>query len=300
MEDYTREAGVRELERQIGSVCRGIAAQVAQWPVNEKAKVEDKGKGVGKAKGDGEANVPGETSTQDLIHGNGKTQVKPVVNTNSKLKLEPGQPCVVTPKVVRGILGPERYDRQLDTRLSQAGVVVGLAYTPVGGEILFIEATSYAGKGNIMLTGQIGDVMKESANAALSLCKSRAGKHGWTDETFSKRDLHIHVPAGAVPKDGPSAGVAMFTALVSLLSGVKVKPGLAMTGEITLRGLVLPIGGVKEKTLAAARAGIRTVILPKRNQRDMEEVDAKVKKALKFIFVENVDELLHHALGRPV
>ena len=267
IEDYTREAGVRELERQIGAVCRGIAYEVALEPLRQhKEKI---------------SNDKGRLSN----------------TTPSLMNIRRVRKRVITPFLVRSILGPERYDRELYTKLSQPGVVVGLAYTPVGGEILFIEVASYAGKGNILLTGQIGDVMKESANAALSLCKSRSGKYGWNAELFSKHDLHIHVPAGAVPKDGPSAGVAMFTALVSLLSGKRVKPGIAMTGEITLRGLVLPIGGVKEKTLAAARVGITTVILPKRNERDLEEVDPRVKKKLKFIFVERVDELLVHALG---
>ncbi len=240
IDDYTREAGVRELERQVGGVCRGIAAEVA----------------AGKAR----------TRT-------------------------------VTADLVRKTLGAERYFREVDPRTRIPGVVVGLAYTPVGGDILFIEATSYSGRGNVTLTGQMGDVMKESATAAMSLFKSRAAGLNFDIRKLSERDLHIHVPAGAVPKDGPSAGVAMFTAITSLMLGRAVKPGVAMTGEITLRGLVLPIGGVKEKTLAAARAGVKTVILPAKNRRDMEEVDAEVKKKLKFVFVDNVDQLLRHALG---
>ncbi len=291
IDDYTREAGVRELERQIGAVCRGIAAEVARSLPMETVKPNSS-----QADTVHETNPTVEASGKDKsdvqAKANGKPKGHTAIAVNGAVRKR-----VVTAELVRKVLGAERYDRELDTRLNQPGVVVGLAYTPVGGEILFIEAASYAGKGNIMLTGQIGDVMKESANAALSLCKSRAQKFGWNDETFRKRDLHIHVPAGAVPKDGPSAGVAMFTALVSLLTNVKVKPGLAMTGEITLRGLVLPIGGVKEKTLAAARAGITTVILPKRNQRDLEEIDPKVKKKLKFVLVDNVDELLVAAMG---
>jgi ATP-dependent Lon protease len=241
IDDYTREAGVRELERQIGAVCRGVAAQVA-----------------------------------------GGKAVAPVVG----------------PALVRKLLGPEKYDRDPDTRTKVPGVVVGLAYTPAGGDLLFIEAASYPGKGQIVLTGQIGEVMKESATAALTLFKSRAAALHLDEHALSGRDVHIHVPAGAVPKDGPSAGVAMYTAIASLVLGLPVRPGVAMTGEITLRGLVLPIGGLKEKTLAAARAGIRTVILPKRNQRDLEEVDPQVRKKLKFVFAERVDQVLDCALGR--
>jgi ATP-dependent Lon protease len=173
-----------------------------------------------------------------------------------------------------------------------------LAYTPVGGDILFIEATSFPGKGGVTLTGQIGDVMKESATAALSLFKTRAPRFNYDVSRIAKLDLHIHVPAGAVPKDGPSAGIAMYTAISSLLLNIPVKPALAMTGEVTLRGRVLPIGGVKEKTLAAMRAGIRTILLPKQNERDFEEVDAEVKRRCKFFFVETVDEVLGHALGK--
>ena len=238
IEDYTREAGVRELERQIGAVCRGVAAQVAAM-----RKVGKKKWTIGAAQ-------------------------------------------------VRSYLGAEKYFREVDTRAKMPGVVVGLAYTSVGGEILFIEAASYGGKGRTTLTGHIGDVMKESASAAMSLFKSHAQKFHFDLKRLNERDMHIHVPAGAVPKDGPSAGVAMYTAIVSLLMDVPVKPRVAMTGEITLRGLVLPIGGVKEKTLAAARAGITTVILPDKNKRDLEEVDAEVLKKLEFIFVANVEELV--------
>ncbi len=239
--DYTREAGVRELERQVGAVCRAVAAEVAD----------------GKAK----------------------------------------RSYTVSAELVRAKLGPEKFFREVDSRTRTPGVVVGLAYTPFGGEILFIEAAAYAGKGQITITGQLGDVMKESASAALSLFKSRADDFGYDLKKLTELDLHIHVPAGAVPKDGPSAGVSMFTAITGLLLDVPVRAGLAMTGEITLRGLVLPIGGVKEKSLAAARAGIRDVILPKQNQRDLEEVDSDVRKRVNFHFVENVDELLKLAVG---
>ncbi len=243
IEHYTREAGVRELERQIGAVCRGVAATVA-------------------AKRNGRA-----------------------------------KPVAVDDKKVRELLGPEKFVRELDTRTRTPGVVIGLAYTPTGGDVLFIEATGYAGAGKVQITGQLGEVMKESAAAALSLFKSRADQLGYDAAQLAKQDIHIHVPAGAVPKDGPSAGVAMYTAIASLLLGRPVRQRLAMTGEITLRGRVLPIGGVKEKTLAAARAGIKTVLLPEQNRRDMEEVDAKVKDKLTFRFVESVDQVLQHALG---
>jgi ATP-dependent Lon protease len=173
-----------------------------------------------------------------------------------------------------------------------------LAYTPAGGEILHIEATRYPGKGNVTLTGHIGEVMKESVQAALSLLRSRDGQLGVKSEDFRKMDLHVHVPAGAVPKDGPSAGIAMFTALASLFSNRPVRPDVAMTGEITLRGLVLPIGGLKEKSLAAMRAGISTVIIPKLNEKDLVDVPEEAKQKLKFVPVETVDEVLAVALEK--
>ena len=210
--DYTREAGVRELERQIGAICRAVAAQVAR----------------------GEAR---ETS--------------------------------VTPKLVQEMLGAPKYIRESRLATGKPGVVTGLAWTPTGGEILHIEALRYAGRGNILLTGQIGEVMKESAQAALSLVKSRRQELGIAPDAFKDTDIHIHVPAGAVPKDGPSAGVAMFAALASLFSDTPARADAAMTGEITLRGLVLPIGGLKEKALAAQRAGLKTIIIPKLNEKDL-------------------------------
>ncbi len=241
--DYTRESGVRELERQIAGVCRGIAAKVA-------------------------GNKSGKSSRK----------------------------FVVDEKFVARTLGSEKYVRDLDTRTGVPGVVVGLAYTSVGGEILFIEATRYAGRGELKLTGQLGDVMKESASAALSLIKANAEQLGLDAAAFAEHDLHIHVPAGAVPKDGPSAGCAMVTAIVSLLKGEPVKPRLAMTGEITLRGRVLPIGGLKEKALAADRAGIKTILLPADNRKDLDDVDPAVRKRVKFIFVKTIQDVLKHAL----
>ncbi len=239
--DYTHEAGVRELERQIGAVCRAVAAQVAR----------------GKA-----------------------------------------ERVTITPERVAELLGPAKYVRETKLKTSQPGVATGLAYTPAGGEVLHIEATRYHGKGNVTLTGHIGEVMKESVQAALSLVRSRNSEIGAKPEDFRNIDIHVHVPAGAVPKDGPSAGIAMFTALASLFSNTPVRPDVAMTGEITLRGLVLPIGGLKEKSLAAMRAGISTVIIPKLNEKDLVDVPEEAKQKLKFIPVENVDEALSVALEK--
>src|ERR1041385_1497278 len=239
--DYTHEAGVRELERQIASVCRGIASQVAR----------------------------------------GKTEH-----------------VTVTPEVVEEMLGPAKYVRETKLKSSNPGVVTGLAYTPQGGEVLHIEATRYPGKGNVMLTGHIGEVMKESVQAALSLLRSRDGQLGVNSEDFRKTDIHVHVPAGAVPKDGPSAGIAMFTALASLFSNRPVRPDVAMTGEITLRGLVLPIGGLKEKSLAAMRAGISTVIIPKLNEKDLVDVPEEAKQKLNFVSVETVDRSEERRVGK--
>jgi len=239
--DYTHEAGVRELERQIGAVCRAVAAQVARGEIER---------------------------------------------------------ATITPERVAELLGPAKYVRETKLKTSQPGVVTGLAYTPAGGEVLHIEATRYPGKGNVTLTGHIGEVMKESVQAALSLVRSRDGQLGTNAEDFRRIDIHVHVPAGAVPKDGPSAGIAMFTALASLFSNRPVRPDVAMTGEITLRGLVLPIGGLKEKSLAAMRAGISTVIIPKLNEKDLVDVPEEAKQKLKFIPVESVDEVLAAALEK--
>src|SRR2546423_384588 len=240
--DYPHEAGVRELERKIASVCRGIASQVAR------GKIEH---------------------------------------------------ATVTPELVVEMLGPAKYVRETRLKTSKPGVVTGLAYTPAGGEVLHIEATRYPGKGNVTLTGHIGEVMKESVQAALSLVRSRDGDIDIKPEDFRDMDIHVHVPAGAVPKDGPSAGIAMFTALASLFANKPVRSDVAMTGEITLRGLVLPIGGLKEKSLAAMRAGISTVIIPKLNEKDLADVPEEAKQNLKFVPVENVDEVLAVALENP-
>lgn len=240
IESYTREAGVRGLERSIGSVARAIAAEI-------------------------------------------------VLGTAQKV--------AVDRPYVEKTLGPRRFEPELAQRTSIAGVATGMAYTPVGGEILFIESSRVPGKGNITLTGQIGDVMKESATAAYTLVRSRAESLGIDPKLLADSDIHVHVPAGAVPKDGPSAGTAMFTSLASLMLNKPVRADVAMTGEITLRGLVLPIGGLKEKTLAALRAGIHEVIVPKRNEKDMPELPDEVKRNLKFHFVSDVDEVLKIAMS---
>jgi ATP-dependent Lon protease len=198
---------------------------------------------------------------------------------------------------LHAILGPRRFENEVAMRTSVPGVATGLAWTPTGGDILFIEATRVPGRGKLILTGQLGDVMKESAQAALTLVKARAGSLGIDVGMFDKSDVHIHVPAGAIPKDGPSAGVAMFVALVSMLTGHTTRNDVAMTGEISLRGLVLPIGGVKEKVLAATRAGITTVLLPARNQKDLEDVPEAARKAVRFVWLEKVDDAVAAALN---
>jgi len=200
---------------------------------------------------------------------------------------------------VPGILGPTRFENDVAQRTSVPGVATGLAWTPVGGDILFVESARLPGNGKLILTGQLGDVMKESAQAALSLVKAQATEFGIDPLQFEHSDIHVHVPAGAIPKDGPSAGVAMFVSLASLLRHQVVRPDVAMTGEISLRGLVLPVGGIKEKTIAAARAGIRKVILPARNRRDLEDIPASTRALLEFVWVEHVSEALEVALGAP-
>jgi ATP-dependent Lon protease len=202
----------------------------------------------------------------------------------------------VTPEKVREFLGPERFFAEVAERTGEPGVATGLAYTPNGGDILFVESTRMGGKKALTLTGQLGDVMKESAQAALSWVRGRSDRLGVPPDFFESSDIHIHVPAGAVPKDGPSAGVTIATSLASLLSGRPVRPNLAMTGEITLRGKVMPVGGIKEKVLAAKRAGIDAVILPRLNEKDLEELPEKVRQEMTFHFVDTIDEALELAL----
>jgi len=192
--------------------------------------------------------------------------------------------------MVADLLGRPKVHPEKAAAGDEIGVATGMYYTPVGGDIMFVEASVMRGKGDLVLTGQLGDVMKESAQAALTLAKT------WCGDALEKTDIHVHVPAGATPKDGPSAGVAMFLALTSLLQGKPVRPDVAMTGEISLRGLVLPIGGVKEKTLAALRAGITTVMLPRRNEKDLEDVPAEARDKLQFVFLERVEDAVRAAL----
>jgi ATP-dependent Lon protease len=241
---YTREAGVRNLERKIGAVCRKLGTGIAE----------------------------------------GKKQA-----------------ARITPKAVKELLGHPIFleTEEIDTRTSIPGVVPGLAWTPYGGDILFIEATRMPGAKGFQITGSVGNVMQESARAALSYVRSHAAEIGLQKDFFDKSDIHMHIPAGAQPKDGPSAGVTMATALVSLISGRPVKKGVSMTGEITLRGQVMPVGGIKEKMLAAHRAGLKTIILPKRNALDVEDVPEEVRKTMKFVFVESVNDVLKEVLEKP-
>ena len=238
--DYTREAGVRTLERQIGAVCRSAAVRIAA----------------------------GETGQ---IHVDGAA--------------------------LQEILGPPKFENEVALRVGMPGVATGLAWTPVGGDILFIEASLTSGSGRLILTGQLGEVMKESAQAALTLAKSRAKSIGLDPMSLDKSDVHVHVPAGAIPKDGPSAGVAMFIALASLFLNRAVRNDVAMTGEISLRGLVLPVGGIKEKVLAAMAAGIKRVLLPARNRKDLQDVPPAARQQLEFVFLEDVDDALREAIA---
>ena len=236
---YTREAGVRNLEREIASACRGVAAQIAENIIKSKT---------------------------------------------------------LTDKDIPRYLGTERVVTDIDARITKPGIAIGLAWTPVGGDMLFIEATAMKGRRGLTLTGQLGDVMKESASAALSFIRTNARDLGVKPEFFDELDIHIHIPAGAIPKDGPSAGVTMLTALVSLLTNRKVKKHLAMTGEITLRGAVLPVGGIKEKVLAAYRAGITTILLPAWNRKDIEDLPANVQKSISFKFLTDMMDVGRLAL----
>ncbi len=200
----------------------------------------------------------------------------------------------------RAYLGKRRVFAEVSERIDRPGIITGLVWTPVGGDIIFIEATAMPGGKGFMLTGQLGDVMKESARAALSWVRAEAERLQIDPKFYDTHDIHMHVPAGAIPKDGPSAGIAMTTALVSLLTGRPVRDGLAMTGEITLRGKVLPIGGIKEKVLAAHRAGLRTVVLPKRNESDIDDIPAEVRQELTFVFADRMEEVLEAALRQRV
>jgi ATP-dependent Lon protease len=245
IEKYTREAGVRSLERQIAAIVRGVVIKVA----------------------DGTAKATTVVGTEDDV---------------------------------RAYLGPVKFSSEVAERTEDPGVATGLAWSPVGGSILFVEATKMPGKGKLQLTGQLGDVMKESAHAALSYVRANADRYGLPRNFLDEIDLHVHFPAGGTPKDGPSAGVTLLSALVSLLTGVRVRHDVAMTGEITLRGRVLPIGGLKEKVLAAHRAGIKRVIVPERNRGDLDEVPEEIKNELEFIYVSRMEQVLEAALEEQV
>jgi ATP-dependent Lon protease len=242
--DYTREAGVRQLERELGTVLRKTATRIASGTA------------------------------------------------------EP--PVVVDSAAVNDALGRQKFFQESAVRTAVPGVSTGLAVTGTGGDVLFIEATRMPGTGGLLLTGQLGDVMKESARIALSFVRSHAEELGIDPAAFDDHEFHVHVPAGAIPKDGPSAGVTMTTAIVSLLSGRPVRPEVGMTGEITLQGKVLPIGGVKQKVLAAHRAGLTEVVLPSRNEADLEDVPEAVREQMTFHFAAEIDEVLDHALGQKV
>ncbi|MCS7263629.1 MAG: endopeptidase La, partial [Armatimonadetes bacterium] len=239
VKQYTREAGVRNLSREIANICRKVARRVAEGNLEK---------------------------------------------------------VIVTPENVSEFLGPPKFPEEIAERQPQVGVAKGLAWTPFGGSVLFVETTKMPGKGALIITGYLGEIMKESAQAALSYVRSRSEQLSIPEDFFSKHDIHIHVPAGAIPKDGPSAGITMATALASLATGRPVRHDIAMTGEITLTGRVLPVGGIKEKVLAAKEAGINEVILPAQNEKDLVEIPEHIRNTLQFHFVENMDEVLEIAL----
>ena len=240
IQDYTKESGVRELDRQIAAVMRNVSKKVA---------------------------------------------------------MEESYKPAISPDALKDVLGPRKYNSGLYTEAQVPGVAVGLAWTRFGGDILFIEASTMKGKGKLTLTGNLGDVMKESASTALTFIRAHADKLNIDDSEFENKDLHIHVPEGAIPKDGPSAGVTMLTAIASILKKKAVRPFLAMTGEITLRGKVLPVGGIKEKVLAARRAGIKELLLCKENKKDVDQIDPQYLEGLSFTYVDRMEEVLHHTLG---
>jgi ATP-dependent Lon protease len=240
---YTREAGLRNLERNVATLCRKTARLIAE----------------------------------------GKDE-----------------PTVINTDQVHKFLGPAPYVREEEQDRDEVGIATGLAWTSVGGEILYVETTTMKGKGGIILTGQLGDVMKESGQAAMGLIRSRASEFGISDDVFEKTDIHVHFPQGAIPKDGPSAGITMASAIISRLTGIPLRRDVAMTGEITLTGRVLPIGGLKEKALAAMRHGIKTVIIPDRNKKDLEDIPDEFRKALTFVPVKTIDEVLDVVLTEKI
>jgi ATP-dependent Lon protease len=359
IEEYTREAGVRNLEREIANICRKVAVELAK----HRELVEDS-----EATGESQAETPSTNNANDnasasVMHAapvfgqplptakkpkqempvqfdlwgdvmatnpledyeyeepepepikEPEPEPEPVqappaetpeaepeaANTKTSVRIpSPEQPVLIDADTAREYLGKRRYFSEVSERIDRPGIVTGLVWTPVGGDIIFIEATAMSGSKGFTLTGQLGDVMKESASAALSWVRAEAERLQIDPRFYEKHDIHLHVPAGAIPKDGPSAGIAMATVLVSLLTGRPVRDGVAMTGEITLRGKVLPIGGVKEKVLAAHRAGLTTIILPKRNEPDIDDIPDEVRQELNFVFVDRVEEVLETALRERV
>ncbi|XP_044130571.1 lon protease homolog 2, peroxisomal [Bufo gargarizans] len=280
---YTREAGVRSLDRRLGAVCRAVAVKVAEGQHRH-----------------GKSETSDVTDVEDHKANPSEDSRPRDVSGPADLSLPPEMPILIDHHALRDILGAPMYETEVFERLNQPGVAIGLAWTPLGGEIMFVEASRMDGEGQLTLTGQLGDVMKESAHLAISWLRSNAKKFQLTNasgtfDLLDSTDIHLHFPAGAVTKDGPSAGVAIVTCLASLFSGRLVCSDVAMTGEITLRGLVLPVGGIKDKVLAAHRAKLKRVILPQRNEKDLEEIPLNVRRDLTFIFVGSLEDVLNAA-----
>uniref|UniRef100_A0A8C2LRS2 Lon protease homolog 2, peroxisomal n=1 Tax=Cricetulus griseus TaxID=10029 RepID=A0A8C2LRS2_CRIGR len=280
---YTREAGVRSLDRKFGAICRAVAVKVAEGQHKE-------------AKLDRSDVADGEGCREHVLE-----DAKPeAISDTADLALPPEMPILIDFHALKDILGPPLYELEVSERLSQPGVAIGLAWTPLGGKIMFVEASRMDGEGQLTLTGQLGDVMKESAHLAISWLRSNAKKYHLTNafgsfDLLDNTDIHLHFPAGAVTKDGPSAGVTIVTCLASLFSGRLVRSDVAMTGEITLRGLVLPVGGIKDKVLAAHRAGLKHIIIPQRNEKDLEEIPSNIRQDLSFVTASCLDEVLNAA-----
>uniref|UniRef100_A0A8C9QLT7 Lon protease homolog 2, peroxisomal n=1 Tax=Spermophilus dauricus TaxID=99837 RepID=A0A8C9QLT7_SPEDA len=280
---YTREAGVRSLDRKFGAICRAVAVKVAEGQHKE-------------AKLDRSDITEGEGCREHILE-----DTKPEsISDTTDLALPPEMPILIDFHALKDILGPPMYEMEVSERLNQPGVAIGLAWTPLGGKIMFVEASRMDGEGQLTLTGQLGDVMKESAHLAISWLRSNAKKYHLTNafgsfDLLDNTDIHLHFPAGAVTKDGPSAGVTIVTCLASLFSGRLVRSDVAMTGEITLRGLVLPVGGIKDKVLAAHRAGLKQIIIPQRNEKDLEEIPSNVRQDLSFVTASCLDEVLNAA-----
>ncbi|XP_068938649.1 lon protease homolog 2, peroxisomal [Petaurus breviceps papuanus] len=280
---YTREAGVRSLDRKFGAICRAVAVKVAEGQHKDTKLERSEG-------------TEGEGCREHVLE-----DAKPEsISDTPDLALPPEMPILIDFHALKDILGPPMYEMEVSERLSQPGVAIGLVWSPLGGEIMFVEASRMDGEGQLTLTGQLGDVMKESAHLAISWLRSNAKKYHLTNASGSfdlldNTDIHLHFPAGAVTKDGPSAGVTIVTCLASLFSGRLVRSDVAMTGEITLRGLVLPVGGIKDKVLAAHRAGLKRIIIPQRNEKDLEEIPSNVRQDLTFITATCLDEVLNAA-----